>query len=292
MFTKEFNNAQKPTFSFEIFPPKGSGDLNAIYATIDALASLSPDFISVTYGAGGSSRENTVEIASVIQNKYDIPALAHLTCVGSTKDEITQILEELDEKGVKNVLAMRGDLNEGSVLGDFKYASELTQYIKEDFNFNVFGACYPHKHLEAYSMGEDLKNLKHKTECGTNALITQLFFDNKAFYDFLDKVRGIGIEVPVIAGIMPITSPKQIDRIISMCGAKLPEPVQQFVMAYGHNSMAMKEAGIAYATAQIIDLLAHGVDGIHLYTMNQPEVTKRIAENIRGILYALKVKRN
>lgn len=290
--TREIYELKKPSFSFEIFPPKGTNDLSGIYATIDALASLSPDFISVTYGAGGSSRENTVEIASVIQNKYNIPALAHLTCVGSTSEQMNDILGELKEKGVKNILAMRGDIGPESVLGDFKYASQLTQYIKENFDFNVFGACYPEKHIEAYSMGEDLRNLKHKVSCGSDALISQLFFDNQAFYSFIDKVRGIGIEVPVIAGIMPITSAKQIERMVSMCGATLPKEVQQFVTAYGHNSMAIREAGIAYATSQIIDLLAHGVDGIHLYTMNQPDIAKRIVENIRGILYALRVKRD
>ncbi len=291
MLQKRLGTITKPTFSFEIFPPKGKADLEGIFSTIDALASLSPDFISVTYGAGGSSRENTVEIASAIQMKYNIPALAHLTCVGSKKEDIDCILNELKEKGVENILAMRGDLNENAVLGDFKHASELTAYIKENYDFNVLGACYPHKHIEAYSMEEDLKFLKHKVACGSDALITQLFFDNEAFYSFHDKVRALGIEVPVIAGIMPLTSAKQVDRMISMCGATLPESVQQFVKAYGHNSLAMKEAGIIYATEQIIDLLAHGVDGIHLYTMNQPDIAKRIMENIRGILYALRVKK-
>ena len=285
------NTMKKPSFSFEIFPPKGTADLSGIYATIDGLASLAPDLISVTYGAGGTSRENTADIASAIQNKYDIPALAHLTCVGTSKEEMNEILSTLKNKGIKNILAMRGDLGEHAVLGDFKYASELVAYIKANYDFKVFGACYPEKHIEAYSMVEDLKYLKHKVECGTDELISQLFFDNNAFYDFMDKVRGIGIDVPVVAGIMPITSAKQIERMVSMCGASIPKEVQQFVKAYGHNSMALKEAGIAYATNQIIDLLANGVDGIHLYTMNQPEVAKRIVENIRGILYALKVKR-
>ena len=291
MLRKKLGQRVSPTFSFEIFPPKGKADLDGIFGTIDALASLSPDFISVTYGAGGSSRDNTVEIASAIQMKYNIPALAHLTCVGTKKEDMDQILKELKDKGVENILAMRGDLNDEAILGDFKHASELTKYIKENYDFNVLGACYPNKHIEAYSMEEDLKFLKHKVECGSDALITQLFFNNDDFYSFCEKARGLGIEVPIIAGIMPLTSAKQVDRMISMCGATLPESVQNFVKAYGHNSLAMKEAGIAYATSQIIDLLAHGVDGIHLYTMNQPDTAKRIMENIRGILYALKVKR-
>ena len=288
---KDFFSLEKPTFSFEIFPPKGTGNLKSVYETVDALASLSPDLISVTYGAGGSSRENTAVIASDIQTQYNVPALAHLTCIGSTKEEMDGILAELKEKGVENILAMRGDITATATVGDFKHANELVAYIKENYDFNVFAACYPEKHTEAYSMGEDLKYLKQKVEAGADALITQLFFDNENFYSFMDKVRGIGIEVPVIAGIMPITAASQLERMVSMCGANIPREIQQFVKAYGHNSMAMKEAGIAYATRQIIDLLAYGVDGIHIYTMNQPEVAKRIVENLRGVLYALKVKR-
>ncbi len=291
MFEKEILQSKNPTFSFEIFPPKGVGNLESIYDAVDALASLMPDFISVTYGAGGSSRDNTVEIASVIQNKYNIPTLAHLTCVGSTKLEMDNILGALSEKGIKNILALRGDLNEEAVLGEFKYASDLITYIKDKYNFNIVSACYPEKHLEAYSMASDLQHLKYKVNSGADMLVSQLFFDNEVFYRFLDKTRVLGIEVPIIAGIMPITSPKQIERMVSLCGATVPETVQKFVKAYGHNSMAIKEAGIAYATQQIIDLLAHGVDGIHLYTMNQADIAKRIAENLRGILYSLKVKR-
>ena len=288
---KDFFSLEKPTFSFEIFPPKGEGNLKTVYDTVDALASLSPDLISVTYGAGGSSRENTSVITSDIQTKYNVPALAHLTCISSTKEEMDEILIELREKGVESILAMRGDITATSTVGDFKHANELVAYIKENYNFKVFAACYPEKHTEAYSMAEDLKYLKQKVDAGADALITQLFFDNEVFYSFMDKVRGIGIEVPVIAGIMPITAASQLERMVSMCGASIPKEIQQFVKAYGHNSMALKEAGIAYATRQIIDLLAYGVDGIHIYTMNQPEVAKRIVENLRGILYALKVKR-
>ncbi len=292
MFAKEIIELKRPTFSFEIFPPKSGGNLESIYETVDALASLMPDFISVTYGAGGSNRENTVEIASVIQNKYNIPTLAHLTCVGSSKDQMDSILKELDEKGVKNILALRGDLGETSVLGDFKYASDLISYIKSNYDFNIVSACYPEKHLEAYSVIEDLKYLKSKVDNGTDMLVSQLFFDNQVFYNFAQKARLIGIDTPIVAGIMPITSSRQIERMVSLCGATVPEPVQRFIKAYGHNGMAIKEAGIAYATQQIIDLLASGVDGIHLYTMNQADTAKRIAENLRGILYSLRVKRD
>ena len=232
-----------------------------------------------------------MEIASEIQNSYNIPAVAHLTCVGSTKEQMDGILSELKKRGVKNILALRGDLADGDSTGDFKYASELISFIKARYDFKIFAACYPEKHLEAYSLEEDLQRLREKTECGADFLISQLFFDNNLFYDFREMARECGINIPIIAGIMPITSPSQITRMVSMCGASVPEKVQRIIRAYGHNSMAMKEAGIAYATAQIVDLLANGVDGIHLYTMNQPDIAKRISENIRGILYSLRVKR-
>ena len=288
---KDFFDKQSPTLSFEIFPPKGKGELSSIFATVDALASLAPDLISVTYGAGGTSRENTAEIASEIQNSYNIPAVAHLTCVGSTKEQMDKVLLSLAEKGVKNILALRGDLAEGEKLSDFKYACDLIRFIKSKYNFKILAACYPEKHLEAYSMQDDLMRLREKCACGADMLISQLFFDNSLFYEFKDKARAMGISQPIAAGIMPITSASQINRMVSMCGASVPDKVQKIIRAYGHNSMAMKEAGIAYATAQIVDLLANGVDGIHLYTMNQPDIAKRISENIRGILYSLRVKR-
>lgn len=287
---KNFFEIVRPTFSFEIFPPKGKGDLSKIFDTVDALASLAPDLISVTYGAGGSSRENTVEIASRIENDYAIPALAHLTCVGSTRDDIRRTLDTLKSRGIRNILAMRGDINnEGTK--DFTHANELITFINENYDFNIFAACYPEKHIEAYSMEEDLAYLKAKCDCGVKVLITQLFFDNASFYSFREKARALGITIPIEAGIMPITSAKQINRMVSLCGASMPPAVQKIIHAYGHNSMAMREAGIAYATNQIIDLLADGVDGIHLYTMNQPDIAKRICENIRGVLYSLRVKR-
>jgi len=287
---KDFSDVSKPTLSFEIFPPKRDGDLDSIFSTVDALASLEPDLISVTYGAGGTSRDNTVYIASEIQNSYGIPALAHLTCAGSTEEELDAILSELRERGIKNVLALRGDRADGPVT-DFRHAADLITFIKSRYNFRVFAACYPEKHVEAFSVEEDLDYLKEKVECGVDVLISQLFFDNGFFYDFRRMARERGILVPIVAGIMPITSASQISRMVSMCGASVPESVQKIIRAYGHNSMAMKEAGIAYATAQIVDLLATGADGIHIYTMNQPDIAKRISESIRGILYSLRVKR-
>ncbi|WP_281680371.1 methylenetetrahydrofolate reductase [NAD(P)H] [Synergistes jonesii] len=287
---KNFFKLDKPTLSFEIFPPKGKGDLSKIFDTVDALASLDPDLISVTYGAGGTSRENTAEIASRIQNDYAIPALAHLTCIGSTREEMRATLGRLRDMGIKNILAMRGDID-GEGTKDFAHASDLIRFINENYKFNIFAACYPEKHIEAYSMEEDLAHLSEKCRFGVDVLISQLFFDNASFYKFRDSVRKLGISAPIEAGIMPVTSPSQISRMVTMCGASMPPAVQKIVRAYGHNSMAMREAGIAYATSQIIDLLAEGVDGIHLYTMNLPEIAKRICENIRGVLYSLRVKR-
>ena len=289
---KDFFQLPAPSYSFEIFPPKGSTDLAGTYATVDALASLTPDLISVTYGAGGTSRDNTLDIASTIQNRYDICGLAHLTCVGSTKENIADILDELQANHVGNILALRGDLKEPSELGEFRHASDLIAFIRKRRGFRIFAACYPEKHLEAPSLEEDLSRLKEKSDLGVDALISQLFFDNDVFCRFRDRARALGVTVPIIAGIMPITSAAQIDKMVTMCGATVPDRVRRFVDAYGHNSRAIKEAGIAYATEQIVDLLARGVDGIHLYTMNQADVIRHIDENIRGILYSMRVKKD
>lgn len=283
---------KKPIISFEIFPPKSTTPVESIYKTIDGLAPLHPDFISVTYGAGGSSRQNTVDIAKVVKQEYNIPVLTHLTCVGATKQSIDEILDELEAGGISDILALRGDLPDGQgSLGDFRYASDLTGYIKERGGFDLAGACYPEKHIEAYSLKQDMQHLKQKVISGTDILISQLFFDNEVFYKWVEGARSQGIEVPIVAGIMPITSPKQLERMVSLCGASIPPEIQTLVKAYQHNDAALKEAGIIYATMQVIDLLAHGVDGIHLYTMNQPEIAKAIMANIRGITYSLKNKR-
>lgn len=289
---KDFFRLPAPSYTFEIFPPKGSTDLAGTYATVDALASLTPDLISVTYGAGGTSRDNTLDIASTIQNRYDICGLAHLTCVGSTKENIAGILDELQANHVGNILALRGDLKEPSELGEFRHASDLIAFIRKRRGFRIFAACYPEKHLEAPSLEEDLCRLKEKSDLGVDALISQLFFDNDVFCRFRDRARALGVTVPIIAGIMPITSAAQIDKMVTMCGATVPDRVRRFVDAYGHNSRAIREAGIAYATEQIVDLLARGVDGIHLYTMNQADVIRHIDENIRGILYSMRVKKD
>lgn len=284
-------NESKPIISFEIFPPKQTTSIESIYSTIDALAPLSPDFISVTYGAGGSTQGKTVQIASLLKNQYNITPLAHLTCVGGSKESMDQILDELEREGVHNILALRGDLPEGSSLGDFSYASDLIKYIKQRDSFDVAAACYPEKHIEALTLEEDIKHLQYKVDCGAELLISQLFFDNDAFYKWRENVRSQGIHTPIVAGIMPITSGKQLERMMTLCGASIPASIQNLIKAYNHNAQALKEAGIAYATMQIIDLLASGVDGIHLYTMNQADIAKRIMENIRGINYAVRTKR-
>lgn len=289
---KDYFGAPTPTFSFEIFPPKKESGLATVYAAIDALACLNPDLISVTYGAGGSTRTSTVEIVSKIENNYRIPSVAHLTCIGMTRESLDKILDDLSANGVRYILALRGDLVEGEKVGDFKYAVDLIKYIKARGDFKIFAACYPETHPAAASPEADLDHLKEKVDAGADALISQLFFDNAHFYSFLEKARAKGINVPIEAGIMPITSASQIVRMTSLCGATLTPQVKKIIASFGHNAQAMKEAGIVYATSQIVDLLASNVDGIHLYTMNQPDIAKRIAESVRGILFSRRIKRD
>ena len=284
---KDFFERPLPSYTFEIFPPKGNASTAGTYAVIDNLVCFNPDLISVTYGAGGSSRDNTVEITSGIQNKYKVCGVAHLTCVGTTRNELREILNRLKNNNVRNILALRGDLKDESDLGEFHHASELIKFIKDEFgdDFDIFAACYPEKHPEAKSLEEDLKYLKEKCDLGVKALISQLFFDNDIFWAWSEKARSIGITQPIIAGIMPITSASQISKVVEMCGASVPVQVRRFVNAYDYNQAAIKDAGIAYATEQIIDLIARGVDGIHLYTMNQADTVRRIDVGVRSVLY-------
>jgi methylenetetrahydrofolate reductase (NADPH) len=294
MLIKDLFSSKKPVISFEIFPPQKDSSIEGIYKTIDALAPLKPDYISVTYGAGGqsTSKNKTVEIASIIKNKYNIEALAHLTCIASTKSEIDRVLQELKEENIENILAMRGDFPQDP---DFKFpdplhfthAVDLVKHIKQQGNFCIGGTCYPEGHIEAKSMKDDLFNLKTKVDNGTEFLITQLFFDNNFFYDFKEKTDLMGINVPTEVGIMPVINTRQIQRIASLCGAKIPEKFTKILDRYIDKPEALKDAGIAYATEQIIDLLSSGVEGIHIYTMNNPEVAKRIVSNISSIVTAL-----
>lgn len=277
---------KKTVMSLEIFPPRTTSPIDTVLNTLEELKDLKPDFISVTYGAAGSGRSDTVKIASLIKSKYNIEALAHLTCIDSTEEEIDNILKELKVNNVQNVLALRGDIpKDAECKGEFLYASDLINKIKSAGNFSIGAACYPEGHIEAQSSIEDLKNLKLKVGGGADFLISQMFFDNGLFYSFREKLDLLGINIPVSAGIMPVINKKQIEKITSLCGASLPIKFKRILLKYENNPEALKQAGIAYATEQIIDLLAEGVDGIHLYTMNRPEVAKKIFENFDSIRY-------
>ena len=272
----------KTVYSFEIFPPKKTSPIDTIYTTLDELKGLSPDFISVTYGAGGSSNKDaTIEIASAIKNKYNLESVAHLPCIYLTKENVYEMLKVFNNKSIENILALRGDINPYiPPKNDFKYASDLISFIKENGNFNTIAACYQEGHTESKSLKEDIKNLKYKVDSGANHLITQLFFDNNCFYYFLELVRKEGIDVPIQAGIMPVTNKNQIDRIVKLSGATLPKKFTAMLDKYENKDLELKEAGIEYAIEQILDLISQGVDGIHLYTMNNPYVAKKVTEAI------------
>ncbi|NLP45771.1 MAG: methylenetetrahydrofolate reductase [NAD(P)H] [Epulopiscium sp.] len=277
-----------PVISLEIFPPKPDMPIDTIFSTIHELADLHPGFISVTYGAGGSKKGHTVQIADAIQNKYGIETLAHLTCINSTKEEINDVLQRLQSVNVENILALRGDKPQDENLtnikeNQYKYAKNLIMHIQEFGGFSIGAACYPEYHIEAKDPISDLKNLKEKVNSGVDFLITQLFLDNKFFYDFKEKLELMNISVPISAGIMPVINKKQIERITKLCGASIPVKFKRILDKYEDNPSALKEAGIAYATEQIIDLLSSGVDGIHLYTMNRAEVARKIIEPISAI---------
>lgn len=276
----------KQLFSFEIFPPKKSSNIDSIYSTLEELKDLHPDFISVTYGAGGREAGNskTCEIATIIKDKYNITPVAHLTCVNSTIAEVDAELNNLKQNGIKNILALRGDIvPDIPRKTDFKYASELVSYIKEHGDFHVFGACYPEVHGDCKDMITDISNLKKKVNAGADHLLSQLFFDNSKFYDFLEKTKIAGINVPIEAGIMPVTNKNQIERMVTMCGVSLPPKFVKVLQRYGDSPEALRDAGIAYAVDQIVDLISNGVDGIHLYTMNNPYIAKKITEAVKNL---------
>lgn len=273
-------------FSFEIFPPKKDGSIETVYKTLDELTDLKPDFISVTYGAGGSQPGcSTREIVSIIKKKYHTESIAHLTCVNSTKSDIDRVIGEFKEHGIENVLALRGDINPDiEPKKEFLHASDLIAYMKERSDLSFSGACYPEGHTEAASLDEDIANLKRKVDAGASHLVSQLFFDNEHFYAFLEKARAAGVNVPIEAGIMPCVNAKQIQRMVTMCGASLPVKFTRLIARYGDSPEAMRDAGIAYAVDQIIDLAANGVDGIHLYTMNNPYVARKISESVSKVI--------
>lgn len=275
------------TFSCEIFPPKPGADISRMWEVVQGIAELSPDFISVTYGAGGSTSKRTVEIASAIQEQHGIPALAHLTCVSSSREDIRSQLDLMKQNGLENILALRGDMpKDGSTpaLTHYKYACELIEDIKSQGDFCIGAACYPEGHVECERREDDIDYLKHKVECGCDFLTTQMFFDNNVLYNFMYRILAKGIHVPVIAGIMPVINSRQIKRSCELSGTQLPQRFRRIAEKFSDDPLAMKQAGIAYATEQIIDLLSNGVEHIHLYTMNNPEIAGAIVNNLSHIL--------
>ena len=284
MKIKEILAQGKPTLSFEVFPPKTEAAYESVEKAASEIAKLKPSFMSVTYGAGGGTSRYTVEIASMIQD-LGVTPLAHLTCVSSTREKVHQVLEQLREKRIENVLALRGDIPaDGVTPREYRYASQLIQEIKEFGDFCIGAACYPEGHVESANKSVDMDYLKEKVEAGCDFVTTQMFFDNSILYSYLYRIREKGITVPVIAGIMPVTNARQISRITGMSGTYLPSRFKSIVDRFGDNPAAMKEAGIAYATEQIIDLIANGVNGIHVYSMNKPDVAAKIQDNLREIL--------
>lgn len=277
---------QKTVFSFEVFPPKKTSNINTVYKTLDELKGLTPDFISVTFSAGGSGNSALAfDIASKIKEGNKVEPMLHLPCINYSKGEIEQVLSEVDKRGIENILALRGDINPDiPPKNDFKYASELISFIKERGDYDIAGACYPEVHSDSANMVEDILNLKKKVDAGADHLITQLFFDNEAFYSFREKAQIAGINVPIEAGIMPVTNKSQIERMVTMCGASLPAKFAKIMQKYEHNPEALRDAGIAYAINQIVDLLANGVDGIHLYTMNNAYVAQKIYGAVESLL--------
>lgn len=280
---------KKATFSFEIFPPKKSYSPESLFKTFGPLAALKPDFISVTYGAGGSTiqQNKTVDLCRILKQDYGVEPVAHLTCINSRRDEVASMLELIREQGIENILALRGDRNPDIVSpGDFHYACELIDFIHTHSDFDICAACYPEGHPECDSLREDVRNLKHKVDAGVSSLISQLFFDNDDFYRFQELCDVAGIDVPIHAGIMPVTNKSQIERMVSTCGASLPKKFVRMMARYENNPQALQDAGISYATEQIVDLLSSGVAGVHLYTMNKPVIAEKISENIRSLLDA------
>ena len=277
---------KKITISFEVFPPKTNDAYEGVLAAAKEIAYLNPDFMSVTYGAGGGTSKNTVKIAKELKDT-GVDAVAHLTCVSSTKGEVKSVLEEIKAAGIENILALRGDIPEGATFplkDGYMYACELIEDIKKEGDFCIGAACYPEGHTESTNKTEDILNLKHKVDSGVDFLTTQMFFDNNILYNFLYRIREKGITVPVFAGIMPVTNGAQIERICKLSGTYLPSRFKAIVDRFGDNPAAMKQAGIAYATEQIIDLIANGVNGIHVYSMNKPEIAESIMKNLSEIL--------
>lgn len=273
--------------SFEVFPPKTDDTYEKVLEATNEIAKLNPSFISVTYGAGGGTSKNTVKIASHIKNDLGVNSIAHLTCVSSTKDEVHQVVDDIKEHGIQNILALRGDIPKDAAFpmpGHYKYACELIEDIKTRGDFCIGAACYPEGHVETEHKADDIAHLKQKVDSGVDFLTSQMFFDNSIFYNFLYRIREKGITVPVLPGIMPVTNGKQMARICKLSGTILPQRFHAIVDRFGDDPKAMQQAGIAYATDQVIDLIANGINNIHIYSMNKPEVAAAIMANLSEIV--------
>ncbi len=280
---KTILDENKVGISCELFPPKVGAELENALNIVDEIAKVQPSYMSVTYGAGGSTVGYTAAIAQRVQAN-GIPALAHLTCVKSDEAKIKEVLDNLNANGIKNILALRGDLPDGKLEGCFAHASELTRFIKEQGDFCVGGAAYPEGHPESGSMEKDIENMRHKVDAGMEFLVTQMFFDNSILYNYMFRLLKAGINIPVVPGIMPITNAKQILRICELSGTKLPPSFRAMVEKFADDPRALKQAGIAYTTGQIIDLIANGFNHIHIYTMNKPEVIGGVMQNLSEIV--------
>ena len=283
-------NKEKLTISFEVFPPKTNSNFQSVKVATEEIAKLKPAFMSVTYGAGGGTSQYTLDIAKNINDNYSVPTLAHLTCVSSTNETVRQKIKDIKAAGIENIMALRGDLtpeleNSDRSTWDYRHAIDLIRDIKAiDEGFCIGGACYPEIHPESENQKEDIKYLKEKVDAGCDFLTTQMFFDNNLLYNFLYKIREAGITVPIIPGIMPITNGNQVARAIKLSGSFMPQRFKSLVDKFGTNPDAMKQAGIAYATDQIIDLYANGITNVHVYSMNKPEVAEKIQSNLSDIL--------
>ena len=287
MKIRDLITQDKATLSFEVFPPKKDTDFADVEAAALGIAAFKPDYMSVTYGAGGSTKGHTIQLAQEIQEKYDVPTIAHLTCVCASRDGIKTALADKKNAGIENILALRGDIPknyDGQVFAEFSHASELVELIKETGDFCVGGACYPEVHPDSANKHEDIIGLKKKVDAGCDYLTTQMFFDNNIFFNFMYRIREVGISVPIIPGIMPITRRVQVKNAVKLSGCNVPERFKSIVDAFGDTEAAMRQAGIAYATDQIIDLMANGVKHIHVYSMNKPEVAVGIQKNLSEIL--------
>ncbi len=281
---------EKLSLSFEVFPPKTDANFESVKRAVEEIATLNPAFMSVTYGAGGGTSQYTLDIAKDIMKKHSVPTLAHLTCVSSTKETVRKRIADMKEAGIENVMALRGDLTpemetQDRSTWDYRNAIELVRELKEsEADFCIGGACYPEIHPESVNQREDIKYLKEKVDAGCDFLTTQMFFDNNLFYNFLYKIREAGITVPVVAGIMPITNANQVARAIKLSGSFMPQRFKSLVDKFGSDPAAMKQAGIAYATDQIIDLYANNITNVHVYSMNKPDVAFKVQNNLSDIL--------